>query len=287
MNVVYGFKCSVSSKYYVGSSGRFRVRKAEHVRHLNQKKHHSSKLQNAWNKYGGDSFQFEVLETVENLNDLKDREQFWIDSLDSYFNGYNSYRYARPCLLGESHGMYGKQGHSKGSVRSSRKPIISYEVSTGQVELFDCVLHASRIFGPQFLACISIEKIGRTKCRKFKGKFWFYKTDFCLNELKKRFLLINAPFPLNGRKRPINVGLKISKSLTGKKLSKEHIENMSKGKLGTGGKKIKRSDGVIFNTIREAGKITGCCGSQISHVLSGRTKTCRGYSFSYLNEGEL
>jgi group I intron endonuclease len=57
---------------------------------LLKNKHDNSILQNAYNKYGKDSFEFEVIETIEIDDDIKkrllDREQFWIDALNPEYN---------------------------------------------------------------------------------------------------------------------------------------------------------------------------------------------------------
>jgi group I intron endonuclease len=282
MNIVYCIKNLITNKYYVGSSSKFKVRKRQHLAELRKNKHHSSKLQNSWNKYGESSFQFVILEEVIDFSFLIEREQFWIDLLDSHRNGYNCNKKAGNYTAGEKHPMFGKAAHNKGSISPLRKKIVSYCVYSGAVDYFESVRSAADIFGPQFLGCISLDKIEKNKLRKFKDRFWFYLEDFSLDMLKIRFDLINAPFCLKGKKRPKEVGEKISKSLTGKKLSKEHIQKMSQNRLGLGGKKIVRSDGMEFNSIRQAGKLMGCCGSQISHVLSGKKKTCRGFGFSYL-----
>jgi group I intron endonuclease len=46
------------------------------------------KLQNAWNKYGSESFVFEVLEHCDK-NLLQEKEQYWIDLLDTCNKGFN------------------------------------------------------------------------------------------------------------------------------------------------------------------------------------------------------
>ena len=53
---------------------------------LKHQRHHSEKLQRAWNKYGEESFVFETLDITE---DLIKREQFFIDQLNAYLSGYN------------------------------------------------------------------------------------------------------------------------------------------------------------------------------------------------------
>lgn len=70
---------------YVGSAVNFRRRWGIHKRHLNKGIHHSSHLQNAWNKYGEGSFSF----TIERLCDrelLLVAEQEVIDLLRPEYN---------------------------------------------------------------------------------------------------------------------------------------------------------------------------------------------------------
>ena len=61
----------------------------DHVYKLKKNIHYNQHLQNAWNKYGADVFEFYILEKVEDVNDLTAREQYWIDKLDAYNDGYN------------------------------------------------------------------------------------------------------------------------------------------------------------------------------------------------------
>lgn len=60
---VYIIRCKKSGRVYVGSAAKsFRNRWKLHRSDLRNKKHHSSQLQNAWNKYGADNFEFKVAE---------------------------------------------------------------------------------------------------------------------------------------------------------------------------------------------------------------------------------
>ena len=70
---------------YVGQSVKIENRFRGHKRELRNGTHHARHLQNAWNKYGEDVFTFEVIEECE-PEELTEREQFWIDDLDSTFN---------------------------------------------------------------------------------------------------------------------------------------------------------------------------------------------------------
>jgi len=94
---IYQIRNTINGKVYVGSSIRMNHRKYEHFCDLNKGKHHSIKLQRAYNKYGKDSFIFEVIECIQLTEDLginskliTAREQFYIDSKNSYTLGYNS-----------------------------------------------------------------------------------------------------------------------------------------------------------------------------------------------------
>lgn len=48
--------------------------------------------------------------------------------------------------------------------------------------------------------------------------------------------------------------------------------------------RVKRSDGIEFDSINEAADKTGCHASRITAVCRGRRKTTGGYSWSYIND---
>lgn len=52
------------------------------------------------------------------------------------------------------------------------------------------------------------------------------------------------------------------------------------------GKPVRRSDGVVFESIRVAAEDLGVDESCISSVLSGKSRTCKGYRFDYANESD-
>lgn len=59
----------------------FSQRKGMHLYQLNNNKHHSRYLQNAWDKYGKDNFIFEIIEYVDDPNLLLEREQFYLNKI--------------------------------------------------------------------------------------------------------------------------------------------------------------------------------------------------------------
>lgn len=78
---VYAITLVTDGRRYVGSAKNFRNRWHVHKSHLRSGKHHSRALQRAWNKYGEAAFEFSILEIVGNLENLIQREQFYLDKI--------------------------------------------------------------------------------------------------------------------------------------------------------------------------------------------------------------
>lgn len=96
---VYLIRNLITGKVYVGSTIGFKKRKSEHFRYLRKNKHHSTKLQNSFNKYGKEVFKFEIIEyTAE--EDLRLTERDWILHFDSFKNGYNMTEWPDTPVLG-------------------------------------------------------------------------------------------------------------------------------------------------------------------------------------------
>lgn len=83
---IYLITCKTSNKRYVGSSNNIKRRWQKHVAELKRCNHDNRYLQNTWNKYGEESFEFAVLEVVEDELQLAIREQHWIDTLHPELN---------------------------------------------------------------------------------------------------------------------------------------------------------------------------------------------------------
>jgi len=77
---IYCIRNKINGKMYIGSATNLRTRWAVHTYDLRNNKHGNKHLQYSWNKYGGRFFVFEVLEEVSVLEQLVDREQFYLDS---------------------------------------------------------------------------------------------------------------------------------------------------------------------------------------------------------------
>lgn len=69
---------------YIGQSVDIKARWRAHLRTLRRGTHHSPKLQRAWDKYGVNSFRFEILELCD--SDLTAREQHYFTILGAKLN---------------------------------------------------------------------------------------------------------------------------------------------------------------------------------------------------------
>lgn len=122
---VYQIRNVTNSKRYIGSAAGkgFDNRWKLHVTDLTKNQHHSSKLQNAWNKYGADSFIFEILLYCDPKNCLM-YEQIALDHYQPEYNicmvagsnlgvkrseeTKNKISIAKTGILGSAHPRYGK-----------------------------------------------------------------------------------------------------------------------------------------------------------------------------------
>ena len=91
---VYKITNIITGEFYIGSSKNIKHRWANHKSPSAQKQQLNSKLYKAMAQYGRDNFIFEILEETDNL---KEREQYWIKQLSPTYNdrhadGYNTER---------------------------------------------------------------------------------------------------------------------------------------------------------------------------------------------------
>lgn len=86
---IYKITCLPTGKVYIGSAVNLRQRWTDHRKTLRGNRHQNIHLQRAWNKYGEQSFGFEIVELVMFAEDLIGREQHWIDVTRACEEGFN------------------------------------------------------------------------------------------------------------------------------------------------------------------------------------------------------
>jgi group I intron endonuclease len=85
---VYEIINKINGKKYIGQSINIMARWKDHIKVLNQNRSSCRLLQRAWNKYGENSFTFNILEQCSE-DQLDDIEIKYIQMYDTINNGYN------------------------------------------------------------------------------------------------------------------------------------------------------------------------------------------------------
>jgi group I intron endonuclease len=99
---VYSIFNKINKKVYIGSTTMsFLKRFQHHISVLKINKHKNKHLQNAWNKYGEDNFQFDILQICEKDQCLI-REQYYIDIHKEYSYNINPVASGTPNLSKET-----------------------------------------------------------------------------------------------------------------------------------------------------------------------------------------
>lgn len=87
---IYVITNEVNGKQYVGkTTDTIKIRFKKHLEEYDRSRCEKRPLYAAMNKYGIEHFSVQQLEECD-LSILNEREQYWINSLDTYKNGYNA-----------------------------------------------------------------------------------------------------------------------------------------------------------------------------------------------------
>lgn len=103
MRGIYKITNKINNKVYIGESEDILRRWKEHKEDLNNNSHHSYKLQNDWNEYGSDNFEFKIISVLdESISTYIDKYILLIYE-DNYIRQYNSVEtgYNIECTLQE------------------------------------------------------------------------------------------------------------------------------------------------------------------------------------------
>ena len=83
---IYQIKNTITNEIYIGSAASsFTKRWSRHRKDLRFNQHSNTKLQNSYNKYGVNSFEYSILE-VCSKEDCIIKEQYYIDTFNPGFN---------------------------------------------------------------------------------------------------------------------------------------------------------------------------------------------------------
>lgn len=128
---IYQIRNINNNKIYIGSTINYNKRRSAHKSLLKNNKHHSIYLQNAWNKYGENSFVFDFLIEIDKKL-LIENEQFYIDTLKPQYNmlllagsatGHTWTEEQKRKVSGKNHHNFGQPGLFKGHTHDESKEL--------------------------------------------------------------------------------------------------------------------------------------------------------------------
>lgn len=170
---IYMIKNEINQKVYIGQSKNIAYRWIRHRYDLNNNCHVNSHLQNSWNKYGSKKFTFKIIEEC-NIEDLNNREQYWILFYNSFKNGYNL--------------DYGGQGvsgykHTQEEVSKMRRiqsplVILQFDTSFNFIERYEGgVSHIYKCLG-YTKSSVAARCEHRAKNIAYKNSYWIYEDEY-------------------------------------------------------------------------------------------------------------
>lgn len=85
---IYQILNKINNKIYIGSSIDIISRFHQHKTALRHNKHHCLYLQNSWNKYGEENFEFLIIEKMESYSreEIFSKEQWYFDNWNPIYN---------------------------------------------------------------------------------------------------------------------------------------------------------------------------------------------------------
>ena len=92
MGFIYKVTCLVNNKIYIGLTNvtvESRWRDHVYAAHTPSSLEYDSKFHRAIRKYGVENFNVETIENIR-IEELQERERYWIAYYDTYHNGFNA-----------------------------------------------------------------------------------------------------------------------------------------------------------------------------------------------------
>lgn len=215
---IYKIQHLASGKVYIGSAANIDRRWKEHKAYLLRGNHHSIKLQRAWDKYGAGAFEFSVVESVEEVALLIEREQQWIDRTGAAVVGFNISPTAASCLgvkhKPESLANYGSNYRGKSLSPEHRRKIAESNRGKARSEESRARMSAAKkgtTLSPEARQKVSEALRGRVKSPETRQKLSIALTGKVVSEETKA---------------------KISAARSSRKASAETREKMSRARMG-------------------------------------------------------
>lgn len=182
---IYYIKNKINNKYYIGETKNFKNRISDHFSCGLLPNHRKQKypLYQDILKYGKESFEYDILEEV-NEDESIDKEEYYIKKYDSYYNGYNmtprSYiggkgwkpnkeQLKKMTHYGKDNGFYGKKHNqsTKNKIGQANSHPVKLIHPNGEIEIFSSMKKVNEKYNE--LTVIILDRIIKSK-KEYKPK---------------------------------------------------------------------------------------------------------------------
>jgi group I intron endonuclease len=307
----------INDKVYVGSTiNKYGIYKRmyEHLYNLRKGKHINEHLQSAWNLYGEENFNFEILEIVDTLEMVNKREEYFIEYYKSYNReyGYNICRYSNTVsgythtlntlikLSGRKNNEESKKRQSIaqiGKISSKRVKIIQLSKSDEIIKIWDSMGEVEKEL-----------KIGHSKVslvcngiRKSAGGFkWKYFNESHKPHIRENRKIIQRNIKTNEIIKIWDSIGEASRKLDINFMGIKRVCDKVKEKITSGGYKWEYSDEIVnkkqinqkdkdgnlikrWDSEYDAAKELSISVESIQNVLKNKGKTAGKFKWEYCN----
>jgi group I intron endonuclease len=169
LTCIYKITNICNNKSYIGSTFDLKDRLIRHMHSLRKNKHHSIKLQNAYNKYGIENFYIEILKEVIE-KDLHDVEVLYIEQFNSVKEGYNQ------ILNSKEYKTFKLSKENRENISKAKsKAVISIDLISKEKRKFNSISEAATYFNAE---STNISGVCKGRLRFVKGQVFIYEKDF-------------------------------------------------------------------------------------------------------------
>lgn len=298
MGYIYKITNKINNKSYIGLTTKTpEERWKQHIRtaYSPNSKDYNELFKKAIRKYGPENFEISVLDNSDDLEELKQKEVYWIKQLNTYAFAPNGYGY---------NSTIGGDAPTKPTVSVSRINILTGEV----VETFSSIKEAEQVYKRGIHEIVHNQIAGQ----KPKGFTWVKTEDITNFDITDCYNRYGVFCQLDTQGNLIELWLNTTDAAESVKCSRGNISSCLSGnrkvasgyqwcyykdlknrenreyKKNTNGKKVGQYDLCdnlikIWDSATEASKATGTAISKISAVCHGKRKTSNGFKWKYLS----
>lgn len=304
------YKIELNNKVYIGQTcWGYKKRILKHKSDLKRNKHSNNHLQNAYNKYGIKSFKSCIIDKAETIEELNEKEIFWIKYYNSIKEGYNIHTGGLNQKLSEktkkkisikSKETWKSNEYRKKHSDSIKKRVACYDIKKRLMLVFNSPLDASIFFN-----CVPAQINSSARTQSFScGYLWKYlKDEWKYDKYNGRIGKLIWQYRLNGEFIKSYSSLEEASKQTG--LSKEAIAGVANGSrkshkeymffyekqespkyITESTKRIKQYTKTgeyikTFDSVTQASEEVRTYPSGLSACLNGKYKTYKGYIWKY------